>query len=131
MVQLPGDGTADATGGTGWHPNSRNVIARGWHRFERVIGGPDDRGGAGIALYAIEPDGTMYWYKYLGHGEPDTTGTTGWHPNSGSRIGRGWFTPTVLTEVHRLPHPAPVNAVAFARDGKSVATGCSVACVSQ
>ena len=49
----------------------------------------------------------------------------------GSRIGRGWFTPTVLTELHRLPHPAQVNAVAFARDGKSVATGCSMACVSQ
>lgn len=118
-----GDGTADATGGTGWHPNSRNIIARGWHRFERVVGGPDDHGGAGIALYAVEPDGTMYWYKYLGHGEPDVTGTTGWHPRSGTRIGRGWFSPAVLTELHRLPHDKPVNAVAFAGDGLSVATG--------
>ncbi len=118
-----GNGTADVTGGTGWHPNSRNVIAKGWHRFERIVGCPDDRGGTGIALYAIEPSGKMFWYKYLGNGEPDATGTSGWHPRSGSQIGRGWFGPSVVQPVHRLSHTAAVNAVTFSPDGSSVATG--------
>ena len=43
-----------------------------------------------IALYAVEPNGDLYWYKYLGHGEQDPTGSTGWHPNSGTQIGLGW-----------------------------------------
>lgn len=45
-----GDGTADRSGQTGWHPNSRNIIGRGWDRFSRIVGGPDDHYGFGIAL---------------------------------------------------------------------------------
>lgn len=85
-----GDGTADRSGNTGWDPNSRNIIGRGWNRFSRLVGGPDDNQGFGIALYAVEPNGDLYWYKYLGHGEHDPTGSTGWHPNSGTQIGVGW-----------------------------------------
>lgn len=85
-----GDGTADRSGNTGWHANSQNIIGRGWNRFDRLVGGPDDNGGFGIALYAVEPNGDLYWYKYLGHGEQDPTGSTGWHPRSGTQIGRGW-----------------------------------------
>ena len=85
-----GDGTADPSGNTGWHPNSRNIIGRGWNRFSRIVGGPDDHYGFGIALYAVEPNGDLYWYKYLGNGESDPSGSTGWHPNSGTQIGRGW-----------------------------------------
>jgi hypothetical protein len=39
-----GNGTHDPSGNTGWHPNSRNIIGRGWTRFTRIVGGPDDRG---------------------------------------------------------------------------------------
>jgi hypothetical protein len=86
-----GDGTEDPSGNTGWHPNSRNIIGNGWNRFSRIVGGPDDHGGGfGIALYAVEPNGDLFWYKYLGHGEQDPSGSTGWHPNSGNQIGRGW-----------------------------------------
>jgi hypothetical protein len=85
-----GDGSADRSGGTGWHPNSRNIIGRGWSRFSRIVGGPDDHYGFGFALYAVEPNGDLYWYKYLGNGENDPSGSTGWHPNSGTQIGRGW-----------------------------------------
>lgn len=85
-----GDGTEDPSGSTGWHPNSQNIIGRGWDRFSRIVGGPDDNGGFGIALYAVEPNGNLFWYKYIGHGEHDPAGATGWHPNSGNQIGRGW-----------------------------------------
>ncbi len=85
-----GDGTSDRSGDTGWHPNSQNVIGRGWNRFSRIVGGPDDHQGFGIALYAVEPNGNVYWYKYFGNGESDPTGSTGWHPHSGAQISRGW-----------------------------------------
>lgn len=85
-----GDGTSDPSGNTGWHPNSRNIIGQDWNRFSRIVGGPDDRYGFGITLYAVEPNGDLYWYKYLGNGEANPSGTTGWHPNSGTQIGRGW-----------------------------------------
>lgn len=85
-----GDGTNDPSGGTGWHANSRNIIGRGWDRFTRIVGGPDDHGGFGVALYAVEPNGDLYWYKYLGNGEHDPSGATGWHPRSGTKIGHGW-----------------------------------------
>ncbi|HTZ68448.1 MAG TPA: tachylectin-related carbohydrate-binding protein [Roseiarcus sp.] len=85
-----GDGTPDRSGGTGWHPNSRNIIGNGWDRFSRIVGGPDDHGGFGVALYGVEPNGDLYWYKYLGNGESDPSGAAGWHPNSGNQIGKGW-----------------------------------------
>jgi hypothetical protein len=85
-----GDGTHDPSGGTGWHPNSRNIIGRGWNRFARIVGGPDDHGGFGVALYAVEPNGDLYWYKYMGDGQHDPTGSTGWHPRSDTKIGHGW-----------------------------------------
>ncbi|GAA4605959.1 hypothetical protein GCM10023107_74110 [Actinoplanes octamycinicus] len=34
-----GDGTADQTGATGWHPHSSNPIGRGWQNFHQVLGG--------------------------------------------------------------------------------------------
>ena len=29
-------------------------------------------------------------YRYDGSGEPDESGATGWHRNSGNAIGKGW-----------------------------------------
>lgn len=85
-----GDGTADRSGATGWRANSGNRIGRGWDRFSTIVGGPDDHDRFGIALYAVEPNGNLFWYKYVGQGESDPTGSTGWHPRSGSQIGRAW-----------------------------------------
>lgn len=85
-----GDGTSDPSGATGWHSNSSNVIGRGWDRFSRIVGGPDDHGKFGIALYAVQPNGDLFWYKYEGNGESNPTGSTGWHPASGTQIGRGF-----------------------------------------
>ena len=71
-----GDGTSDPSGATGWHSNSSNVIGRGWDRFSRIVGGPDDHGKFGIALYAVQPNGDLFWYKYEGNGESNPTVST-------------------------------------------------------
>ena len=44
----------------------------------------------GGAIYNVGADGALRWYRYDGKGEPDPTGATGWAPNSGNKIGRGW-----------------------------------------
>jgi hypothetical protein len=79
-----GKGEADSTGGTGWAPNSGNPIGRGWAAGFRTFVGTKG------AIFAIADDGALRWYRYAGHGEPDPTGGTGWAPNSGHQIGRGW-----------------------------------------
>lgn len=75
---------------SGWRNNTGNVIGRGWDRFRTIVGGPNDRFGFGYEIFAVEPNGNLFWYKYFGHGESDPSGSTGWHPNSGNQIGRGW-----------------------------------------
>jgi len=44
----------------------------------------------GGAIFNVDPDGALRWYRYDGNGEQDPTGGTGWAPNSGNQIGRGW-----------------------------------------
>ncbi len=79
-----GTGQADPTGGTGWAANSGNQIGRGWsagfHTYFAV----------NRSIFAVDDDGFLRWYRYDGNGEADPTGATGWAPNSGNRIGRGW-----------------------------------------
>jgi hypothetical protein len=41
-------------------------------------------------MYGVAPNGDLLWYRYLGHGENDRSGNTGWAPNSGNPIGNGW-----------------------------------------
>jgi len=41
-------------------------------------------------IFGIAPNGDLHWYRYHGHGERDVSGASGWHPNSGNRIGNGW-----------------------------------------
>ena len=41
-------------------------------------------------IFAVPTNGDLNWYRYLGHGEPDRSGTLGWQPNSGNPIGNGW-----------------------------------------
>jgi hypothetical protein len=79
-----GNGEADVSGSTGWHPNSGNRIGNGWHMFNKLVCCGD-----GVIL-GIEPNGTLRWYRYVGHGEDDVSGSTGWHQNSGNPIGNGW-----------------------------------------
>jgi hypothetical protein len=79
-----GDGTHDPSGNTGWHPNSGNAIGRGWSAGFRFITAVSN------VILAVEDDGDLRWYKYVGEGENDPTGGTGWAPGSGNVIGRGW-----------------------------------------
>ena len=79
-----GNGEEDETGGTGWHHNSGNTIGRGWHGFSHLVGVTD-----GIIL-GVDGHGDLKWHRYQGMGEQDPTGGTGWHQNSGNRIGNGF-----------------------------------------
>ncbi len=45
--------------------------------------------GDGVVL-AIQRDGDLLWYRYTGDGTADPSGATGWKPNSGNQIGRGF-----------------------------------------
>lgn len=85
-----GQGAEDRSGNTGWSANSGNVIGHGWNRFSKIVGDLSDHDGLGQEIYAIEPNGNMFWYKYMGDGRSDPAGSVGWHPNSGNQIGRGW-----------------------------------------
>ena len=38
-------------------------------------------------IFAVEPDGALLWYDYVGHGADDLKS---WAPNSGNQIGHGW-----------------------------------------
>jgi tachylectin len=40
--------------------------------------------------FGVAQNGNLLWYRYLGHGEQDPTGTKGWQPNTGNAIGRGF-----------------------------------------
>jgi hypothetical protein len=79
-----GKGEEVPTGSTGWAPNSGNQIGQGWSAGSR-----NSIGTAGV-IYSIADDGAMRWHRYVGKGEHAPTGSTGWAPNSGNQIGRGW-----------------------------------------
>jgi hypothetical protein len=86
-----GNGESDASGNTGWHPNSGNPIGNGWGGFLHLITFPQEgRSPNHLKLLAVAPNGDLFWYCYEGNGESDESGNTGWHPNSGNRIGNGW-----------------------------------------
>jgi hypothetical protein len=83
-----GERDPDATG-LGWHPNSGNVIGRGWHRFRHIFGGTDGRGG--YVIFAVDEGQDLHWYRYTGTGQSDPDGTSSaWDPRSGTKIGNGW-----------------------------------------
>ena len=67
-----------------WNRNSGNLIGRGWQGMKKLLGCGDG------VIMAVDPEGYLRWYCYQGNGEPDVTGSRGWHANSGNRIGRGW-----------------------------------------
>jgi hypothetical protein len=41
-------------------------------------------------MYGVAQNGDLLWYRYVGHGENNRSGNTGWDPNSGNPIGNGW-----------------------------------------
>ncbi|MCC5668907.1 hypothetical protein LC653_34895 [Nostoc sp. CHAB 5784] len=85
-----GEGEDDVSGGTGWHPNSGNPIGRGWQNMQHIFGGVTDLGQFGHIIMAVDQNRNLLWYKYTGQGERDDTGSLGWHPRSGNRIGVDW-----------------------------------------
>ena len=92
--QYNGNGENDPTAtGVGWSPNSRNIIGNGWNGFRFLCSRPwEGRIPSNhSAIYAVEPNGNLRWYRYLGQGQRDPSGSGPfWHPNSGNTIGRGW-----------------------------------------
>lgn len=84
-----GNGEPDPSGVKGWHPNSGNVIGNGWADFLYIVGTGD--------VFAVKPDGALLWYRYNGDGTADHSGATGWDPNSGSQVGRGWQNMRIVT----------------------------------
>lgn len=78
-----GNGVDDVSGNTGFHPNSRNFIGRGWHGFRHLVSG-------GGVTFGVDQNGDLHWYRYDGRGKSDNSGATGWLPNSGNPIGKGW-----------------------------------------
>ncbi|WP_035355747.1 tachylectin-related carbohydrate-binding protein [Edaphobacter aggregans] len=86
-----GHGENDASGSLGWHPHSGNVIGNGWQKFRKVFvfpraGRPSSR----VRIFGVAQNGDLHWYEYTGNGEEDPSGSLGWEPNSGNRIGSGW-----------------------------------------
>ena len=88
--QYSGDGTADRSGATGWDTGSAAQIGRGWQNFRHLFVMPKEGPASGTTVFAVEQGGDLRWYRYDGHGQPDPTGGTGWHPSSGNVIGNGW-----------------------------------------
>jgi M6 family metalloprotease-like protein len=84
-----GNGESDVTGSRGWHPNSGNRIGRGWN-FKDMFVFPAEGHNFITQLFAVDFNGDLRWYGYTGDGTADPTGGTGWLPNSGNKIGRGW-----------------------------------------
>jgi hypothetical protein len=78
-----GENDPDATG-LHWDPNSGNIIGRGWSGGFRQLAAISD------IVLMVADNGDLHWYRYLGTGEHDPTGGSGWDPKSSNIIGRGW-----------------------------------------
>jgi hypothetical protein len=81
---LGGGEANDVPGGYNWHPHSGNPIAGGWGVFRSL-----HACGNGV-IAAVHDDGSLYWFRYTGEGQPDPSGRLGWEPGSGTVIGNGW-----------------------------------------
>jgi Tachylectin len=74
------DNNYNSTGGASWDPHSGATIGfGGWNAYTTVIGGGDG------VIYAVAPDGKLYWYKYTGE-----AGEVSWVQFTGRQIGTGW-----------------------------------------
>ncbi len=80
-----GAGESDLAGTSAdWNENSSDAIGKGWGNFKFLLGA-----GNGVIL-SVEQNGDMRWRRYVGAGEDNERGDTGWAANSGNLIGTGW-----------------------------------------
>ena len=98
-----GNGEDDFLASTRWHPKSHHITSRfignGWNGFQFLVAG----GGVHFAVPQSGPDkGNLLYFRYIGKGDGDVSGATGWAQNSGNPIGNGWggfrylFGPVIL-----------------------------------
>ena len=85
-----GKGDGDVSGAIGFTENSGNPIGSGWGGFRYLFAAGHPGGQGGTRLYAIEHNGILRFFNYIGQGESDVTGSTGFTANSGNQIGNGW-----------------------------------------
>jgi hypothetical protein len=85
-----GKGDGDVSGAIGWSQNSGNPIGNGWNGLRHLFAAGHPGGHGGSTLYGIEQNGDLRFFNYHGQGESDLSGNTGYHVNSGNRIGNGW-----------------------------------------
>lgn len=72
-----------------WHRNSGNIIGSGWRNIRKLLA-CTSAGGQPAAIYTIEQNGDLRWFRYLGEGAHDPTASRDWAPNTGNVIGNGW-----------------------------------------
>ncbi|GMX65420.1 hypothetical protein Elgi_46900 [Paenibacillus elgii] len=105
--QYLGNGEHNPAGNQGWYSNSGNIIGNGWHNFRFIFSSPWE--GREVpnrsAIYGVDQNGNLRWYRYLGNGEHNPAGNQGWHPNSGNTIGNGW---------HSFRHVVAISGVILA-----------------
>jgi hypothetical protein len=84
FYKYSGNGNSDPSGATGFEPNSGNQIGNGFNNFTRLVSGPDG------VIFGVHPNGDLLYFKYVGNGQSDPSGATGFDPNSGNQIGNGF-----------------------------------------
>ncbi|MDI3403982.1 tachylectin-related carbohydrate-binding protein [Streptomyces cavernicola] len=76
------DNNYNGVGGASWHTSSGATIGTDWSEFTTVVAGGDG------VLYAVDSNGRLYWYRYLG-----TAGEFSWaNGGVGRLLGTGWGT---------------------------------------
>ncbi|MGW1029910.1 tachylectin-related carbohydrate-binding protein [Streptomyces sp. NPDC002577] len=73
------DNNYNGTGGATDLGSGKKIGFGGWDAYTTVIGGGDG------VIYAVTPDGRLFWYRYLG-----TAGELSWVQFTGRQIGTGW-----------------------------------------
>jgi len=98
------------SGASHWDHNTGHLIGEGFSHMLHALGG-----GNGVLIF-VHPNGSLYWFCYLGRGEEDPSGHTGWDTHSGTVIGSGWQN---FVHVVALPQSRPGGLVQLlAVDGK-------------
>jgi Tachylectin len=110
------DGKGIAKGQPGseqdWHPNSKNMIGRGFRHMLHLVGCGDG------AFMAVHPNGDLYWYAYDGDGTEENAGSAGWRAGSQNVIGNTWQNFLHVTAIPRLTGPGSwIQVLAVDRAG--------------
>jgi hypothetical protein len=82
-----GNGEHDPSGSSGSHPKSQTFIGNGWNNQQFLVAS----GPVHFTVPRSGPDkGNLLFFRYIGKGEGNVSGSIGWAQNSGNRIGNGW-----------------------------------------